>query len=257
MEIFYLVGIGIFGLIVGSFINAAVYRLRERELKSLLFGRSICRLCKRQLAWRDLIPLVSYLIQRGRCRFCHRKFGVRYFLVELITLLAFVGLALRQGLENPALLAWQLFFTAVLIFIAYYDYLYHEIPDAVSLPAVTFALIGAAWFFPPGLVSALLGLGLGGGLFLFLILVSQGKWLGGGDLRLAALMGLLLGWQGFLLALFLASLAGSIVGGVLIQQKILSKKSQLPFGPFLALGTYLTLLFGPAFWSWYLGTYWF
>lgn len=255
METIYLIGVAALALIVGSFINAAVYRLHNRELKSLILGRSICRLCKRKLQAQDLIPLLSYIIQRGKCRFCHKKFGARYFWVELITVLVFLGLALWQGFGNPTLLAWQLFFLAILIFIAYYDYLFHEIPDAISLPAIVVALVGAIWFFPPGAMSALIGLGLGLGLFLVLILVSQGKWLGGGDLRLAALMGILLGWQGFLLALFLASAVGSILGGVLIYQKILNKKSQLPFAPFLVFGTYLALLFGEVFWSWYLGSY--
>lgn len=253
----YFISVGVLGLITGSFINAAVYRLRNRELKSLIWGRSICRLCKRQLTVRDLIPLLSYLIQRGKCRFCHKKFGARYFYVELITLLAFLGLALHQGFQHPALLAGQLFFTAVLIFIAYYDYLYHEIPDAVSLPAIVLALLGVFYFPFPGLGSALIGFLVGGGFFLLLILISRGRWLGGGDLRLGALMGLLLGWQGFLLALFLASAVGSIVGGILLQQKMLKLKSQLPFGPFLALGTYLALLFGEMFWSWYLGSFWY
>lgn len=255
-------GVGLLGLAVGSFLNAAVYRLRIKEFKSIFSGRSFCVNCKKTLHIRDLIPLASYLLLRKKCRFCATKISAHYFWVELITALVFGLVAAVVGFENLPLLAWNLFFVTVFIFIASFDFQFGEIPDEVSLPAIVIAGLGSFLVFPLTPLQSLLGLIVGGGFFVGIILLNQLAyklkltsitWMGGGDIRFGALLGALLGWQNFLIALFAASLIGSLVGGLLMCQKKKGFFSPLPFGPFLALGGLLALLFGNEIWSWYLG----
>ena len=241
------------GLAVGSFINAAVYRLKICEIKSLFFGRSFCPRCKKTLHVRDLIPLASFLLLRGKCRFCQRKISAHYFWVELLTALAFGGVAIFTGFENFLLLVWNLFFTAIFIFLASFDFQFGEIPDEVSLPASFLAFFGSFLAFTLTPFESLIGLLAGGGFFAAIVLISNGQWLGGGDIRIGLLLGALLGWQGFAIAVFIASLSGSVVGIIQILQKKKRLKSPLPFAPFLSFGGVIALVFGSEIWEWYLG----
>ena len=254
MSLSFIFSCGILGLIFGSFLNAAVYRLHYK--KNLFFGRSFCPCCRHVLAARDLVPLLSFILLRGKCRFCRKKISAHYFWIELIAAVAFVGVGLTTGSENFVLLAWQFFFTAILIFLASYDLQFGEVPDEVSLPAIIFALVGS-FFFSPDFFNALIGLIAGGGFFMALVLVSRGKWMGGGDIRFGALLGALLGWRGFFIALFLASIIGSIVGVALLWQKKKQLESAVPFAPFLAIGGYVALLFGAQIWEWYVTNFFF
>lgn len=251
MSYHYLVFLVIIGLSIGSFINAAVYRLKHKR-RGLIFGRSFCPSCKKTLSATDLIPLLSYLFLRAKCRFCRKKIAAHYFWIELISGMAFLGAGLMTGFSNPLLLAYQLVFISVLIFIASYDFQFGEIPDEVSLPAIFLALAGSFLSFTESFWSSLFGLLLGAGIFFALVFFSRGKWMGGGDIRLAALLGALLGWQGFLLALLFASLFGSLVGVLQILLSGKSLRSAVPFGPYLALGAYVVLFFGEYIWTWYL-----
>jgi leader peptidase (prepilin peptidase)/N-methyltransferase len=238
------------GLLIGSFLNAALYRLRNNKA-GIASGRSACPSCGHQLAAQDLIPVLSYLFLRGRCRYCNQKIGLHYPLVELITAASF-GLATWQlGVGNLWELSWVLLFTAVLIFLASYDWQYFEIPDAVSLPAVGLALTGSLLPFGLNFIDALIGTIVGGSFFFVLVAASNGRWMGGGDIRLGALLGALLGWQLTLIAIFLAALVGSLAGLLQICQKKKQLKSAVPFGPALALGGYLALLWGHQIWDWY------
>jgi leader peptidase (prepilin peptidase) / N-methyltransferase len=253
MALLQIFGIGLLGLAVGSFLNAAVYRLRIKEFKSIFFGRSFCVKCKHVLRVRDLVPLASFLLLRGKCGFCSKKISSHYFWLELITALAFGLVASATGFENISLLVWNLFFATVLIFIASFDFQFGEIPDEVSLPTFLLAFLGSFLVFTLTPVESLIGLLVGGGFFTIIVLISNGKWMGGGDIRMGLLLGALLGWQGFVIALFIASLTGSIIGVSQILRKKHKLKSPLPFGPFLALGGILTLLFVSGIWDWYLG----
>ena len=250
MNYCYLVFLVIIGLSIGSFINAAVYRLKSKQ-RGLLFGRSICPSCKKILGVRDLVPLLSYLFLKGKCRYCKSKIGGHYFWVELITALAFLGIGLTAQFENIPFLLWQLLFTAVFIFLASYDFQFGEIPDEISLPATIVAFASSFFTLTQTPLQSLIGLMVGAVFFFCLVWFSKGKWMGGGDIRLGALLGALLGWQGFLIALLFASALGSVIGilQILFTQKKL--KSPVPFGPYLALGGYLTLIFGEQIWSWY------
>ncbi|MFH0776603.1 MAG: prepilin peptidase [Patescibacteria group bacterium] len=252
MEIFLILVIGALGLAVGSFINAAVYRLRIREFRSLLWGRSFCPSCKKTLAARDLVPLLSFLWLKGKCRFCKKKIGSHYFWVELATAVAFLLTATFGPCGTGALL-WNLFFVSVLIFLASFDAQFGEIPDEVAWPTAAIALLGSILVFAPGLPAALLGALVGGGFFTIIVLASNGKWMGGGDIRLGLILGLLLGWRGFAAALFIASLTGSLVGVYEIYRGRKKFKSPMPFAPFLAGGGIIALLFAEKIWTWYLG----
>lgn len=261
--ILFLISAAILGLIIGSFINAAVPRLHARD-GSFLTGRSQCPLCRNELSIADLIPVVSYVFLRGRCRYCGKPFGARYLFVELITAATFALVTAVLGLGDLAFLAWALVITAVLLFIATYDWLYTEIPDAVALPAIVFTLAVSPFAFtPPSIVNAFVGaliIGLG---FAALVIFSAGKWMGGGDIRLGALLGALLGWQSALVAVFLAALIGTLGGTIfavvkfhtvrLTREQLL--KTQIPFGPALVAGGVIALLCGQQLVTWYLTTF--
>ncbi len=253
MDSIFIFGFVLLGLAVGSFLNAAVYRLRIKEFKSIFFGRSFCVKCKHTLRVCDLIPLASFLFLRGKCRFCSEKISNHYFWTEFITAITFGTVAAFTGLESLPLLVWNLFFVAIFIFIASFDFQFGEIPDEVSLPAAGIALLGSFFAFTPDFTTSLIGLLVGGGFFAAIVVFSDGKWMGGGDIRIGLLLGALLGWQGFVIALFTASIFGSIVG---VTQILLGKhklKSTLPFAPFLALGGVVAFLFSEGIWEWYLG----
>jgi len=252
MELIFIFACALLGLVIGSFLNAAVYRLRIGEFKSLFISRSFCPNCKATLHVRDLVPLASYLLLRGKCRFCNEKISSHYFWVELITATVFGFIAWSIGLHSIPLLVWHLIFATILIFIASFDQQFGEIPDEISLPAVALALLGSFFVFTPSFITSLVGLIIGGGFFLLIVIVSNGKWMGGGDIRVGALLGALLGWQGFAIALFVASVLGSVVGIAQIVSKKRKLKTPLPFAPFLAAGGIIEIIFGGEIWSWYL-----
>ncbi|MCF7845907.1 MAG: A24 family peptidase, partial [Candidatus Peribacteraceae bacterium] len=225
--------------------------LRIGEFKSLLTGRSFCPACKKNLKARDLIPLASFLLLRGKCRFCHKQISVHYFWVELVAAAVFVLVA-TFGACGTAPLLWNLFFASILIFLASFDAQFGEIPDEVSLPAIFLALLGSVLVFTPSPATAIIGMLVGGGFFAALVLISNGRWMGGGDIRLGLLIGALVGWRGFAVALFIAALIGSVFGVIQILRQKKKLRSALPFAPFLASGGILAMLFTEKVWAWYL-----
>ncbi len=245
-----LIAIGALGLIVGSFLNAAIYRLRYHK-SGLATGRSTCPHCQHTLAARDLIPVLSYLLLHGKCRYCSKPIGIHYPLVELTTAFGFALMAWQLGVGNLFMLGWLLLFTAVLIFLAAYDWLYGEIPDEVSLPAIGVALVGSFLGFTPDLFSAFLGLLIGGGAFLLLVVISKGKWMGGGDIRLLALIGTLAGWPLILVAILFGAFIGTAIGLPQVYLGTKKMRSSLRAGGFYAAGGYFALLYGQQFWNWY------
>lgn len=242
------------GLIFGSFINAVVHRLKVE--KSFIKDRSKCVWCDHVLAVKDLVPVLSWVFLRGKCRYCRRKISPHYPVVELFTALSFlvvyyvVGISDSHFLVNLQL-ATFLIFTVFLIIIFIYDLKHYLILDQVVLPASVLAFVlnyflGIPWW------SMLLAAFLGSGFFLIQYVVSKGKWIGGGDIKLGFLMGLMLGWPEILAALFLAYVIGSVIGVLLI---LFGKKKwggRVPFGTFLTLGTYISMLYGEELIAWYL-----
>jgi len=237
----------IFGLAIGSFLNVVIYRFSKNQ--SIVFPPSRCPKCQTKIKFRDNIPLISFIILRGRCRSCREKISWQYPLVELATGLIFVLLHWHSGLTLDFLRF--AIFAVFLLVIFVYDLKYYLILDRVAVPAmiIAFILNWLAGFGPVNLILAGLA---GSGFFALQYFVSSGRWVGGGDIRLGAVMGLMLGWPMLLVALFLAYLSGALIGVSLI---VLGKKkmsSELPFGAFLAPATLVTLLFGLPLLSWYL-----
>jgi len=241
------------GLIIGSATNAAIYRLHAKK-PGFLTGRSACPHCDHELSALDLVPVLSWVLLGGECRYCHANISKQYPIVELVMAATFALLTWHVGIENFFALGWSLLVAAVLVFIAAYDAVYGEIPDEISLPAIPVAVLASYFSFTPSWSDSLMGLAVGGGLFLLLVLISNGRWMGGGDIRLIALLGALLGWQGVLLTIFLASLGGSLVGGILMYFKKATGQTALPFGPALVAAAFINMIWGDVIISWYLTT---
>jgi len=245
----------IFGLAIGSFLNVVIFRLGTNE--SILVGRSHCPKCGAILKWYDLIPALSFLIQKGKCRYCEKKISFQYPIVEISTGSLFVFVILSQQTKNlylldPSLIlrmAFYLIIICFLIVIFVYDLRHYLILDKIVFPAIIIVLFYQVFIgnFLNPFLSALLA----SGFFLSLVLISKGKWMGMGDVKFAILMGLILGWPNILLALFLSFFSGAIIGIVLILFGKKGLKSQIPFGPFLVGSTILIMLYGEYLNIWY------
>ena len=243
----------IFGLICGSFLNSVVWRLYTG--KSFLVGRSICPKCGHKLAWYDLIPVFSFILLKGKCRYCHQKISWQYPLVEIATGLVFLLIFNNQlsMINNQLLLIINLIYyfiiASFLIILFVYDLKHFILPDRIIYPAIILVLLyylfrvlylGHWNLFIPPLLSALGAAAF----FLLLYLVSQGKWIGFGDVKLGFLLGLILSWPQILTALFLAYVIGGIIGVGLILARKKQMKSEVPFGPFLITGAFIAQFFG-------------
>ena len=246
---------GVLGLAVGSFLNVVIHRVPRKE--SVVRPRSKCPECDTEIAPRDNIPVVSWLLLQGRCRTCQTPIARRYPLVELATGLLFAGVALRLG-EDWALPAF-LVFTASLIALSAIDLELFILPNRIIYPTlfITAALLAAAaaangdW---RRLRDAGIGAAIGWGILLVIHLISP-RGMGFGDVRLAALIGLHLGWLGpahVFLGLFFGFLLASLIGIALVVTRKKGRKDAVPFGPFLALGAMLALFAGVPVLDWYL-----
>jgi prepilin signal peptidase PulO-like enzyme (type II secretory pathway) len=239
----------ILGLAVGSFLNVVIYRLHAGV--SFLRGRSYCPHCKHNLVTRDLIPVFSFLFLKGRCRYCAKPISWQYPLVEAGTAAAFALLYGWFGL-TPDFFVY-LVYASFLIIIFTYDLRYYLILDVVTIPAMVIAMILSLFVLKIPAMHLLLGGIIGGGFFVLQFLISKGKWIGGGDIRLGIAMGLMLGYQHLLIALFVAYLLGSVVGICLVLVGRKTWGGQVPFGTFLSAATFLTFLFGSYILEQYLG----
>jgi len=251
-EIFFSIFVFIFGLIVGSFLNCLIYRLEQNKAKSILKGKSFCPSCKHGLQWFDLIPLLSFFLLKGKCRYCHNAISFQYPAVELLTALTFLLLFFKEGIGLKGLIIF--FAWACLIVIFVIDLKHYIIPDKVLIPFLGLVLVFKFLNFES--TRALLfdfSFALSVALFFFLIwLFSRGKAMGFGDVKLVFPLVLLLGWPLGLVGLFIAFLSGSVVGLILMAFGKKKLKSQVPFGPFLIGGTFVAFLWGSPIWQWYL-----
>lgn len=251
-SLFYIF-IFLFGLAVGSFLNCVIYRLEKNE--NFLKGRSFCPHCKHILSWQDLIPILSFLTLKEKCRYCHQKISFQYPLVEFFTGILFI-LILNYNFPNLLVTGYWLLVTSFLIIIFVYDLKHYIIPDKVIYPAIAIALIFNFKFlifnkfsiFKSSILSAFGAAAF----FLLIFLISKGKWLGFGDVKLGFFMGLFLGFPKILVALFFTYLIGAIIGIGLILAGKKTLKSEVPFGPFLVTGTFIALFLGNQFINWYL-----
>lgn len=239
------------GTIIGSFLNVCIYRIPEGE--SIIYPASRCPACRTSIRWHQNIPVLSYIFLGGKCFCCKEPISFRYPLIEILTGLVFVLVFYRFGFQVPTLVYW--IFASSLIVITFIDLDHQIIPDLISLPGIavgflcSFAIPWISW------LDSLLGILLGGGsLFLVALvyeLLTKKEGMGGGDVKLLAMLGAFLGWKAVLPVIFLSSLLGSMVGVPLMLIKKEDGKLAIPFGPFLAVGAFIYLLWGPQFMHWY------
>lgn len=236
------------GLCVGSFLNVVI--LRTREGTSFVGGRSRCMSCEVELGPAELVPVLSYVALRGRCRSCAAPISMQYPLVEFFTGILFLAFFFHDA--SWALFARDVVFVAFLVIVFVYDLRYMEILDRFTVPAMGVALLANIYLgMDPR--SLVVGAAVIGGFFLVQYAISRGRWIGAGDIRMGFLMGFMLGLPHGLAALFLAYLVGALFGIFLIATKRADGKTPLPFGTFLALATVAVLLFGTQIVDWYLG----
>jgi leader peptidase (prepilin peptidase)/N-methyltransferase len=241
----------IFGAIVGSFLNVCIYRLPRRQ--SVVWPGSACARCARPLAWYENIPIASYAVLRGRCRTCGEHISLRYPIVEAITAAMF---GLGWWYYGPGLmLASRLVLGCALIVLFEIDREHQILPHVVTLPGIVAGFV-FSFFTAPGWASSLEGIIVGGGILLAIAygyyFLRHEEGLGMGDFKMLAMIGAFLGWQLTLLTLMMASLAGSLIGLLLIATERGGMKSALPFGTFLALGAVLAATVGPGLVDWYM-----
>ncbi|MGO9614353.1 MAG: prepilin peptidase [Dissulfurispiraceae bacterium] len=268
------------GLIIGSFLNVCIYRL-PRDI-SIVRPSSSCPVCSTPIKFYDNIPLLSYLLLRGKCRTCGEKISPRYPLVELLNGLLYLAVLRFFGLgwHLPLLFAYV---SATLV-ISFIDLEFQIIPDVITIPGVIIGLFGASFFLPDpfthfplhslssgnypltitgpsivGFTNSIEGL-LGGYCFFYLIALLGKAWaktdaMGGGDLKMMAMVGAFMGWKAVLLTTFLGSVTGSLIGMAIMLGTGKGRKTKIPFGPFLAVASLITLFFGGELVRWYFGLY--
>jgi len=251
----FITGLIIFtiGLVIGSFSNVCIYRLPRNE--SLIFPGSHCPKCYKPIKYYDNIPLVSYLILKGKCRYCQEKISGQYPLVEFLTSFIYLILFLSYGLQ------WRTFvymlLCSALIIITFIDLKEKIIPDVISLPFIALGFILSFFLKNISTTDSLLGILTGGGSLLLIAVVGsfifKKEAMGGGDIKLAAMIGAFLGWQFTILSLFLGFFFGSIIGVIILIKNKGNKEQNdsVPFGPFIALGTIIALFFGEVIINWY------
>ena len=245
--------IGLLGLLIGSFLNVVIYRVPRGE--SIVTPGSHCPACGHALRAWELIPVISFLIQKGQCRNCQARISWRYPVVELLTgFFFFITATLSLSMEtHPARLFLNLSFVAVLIALSFIDLDTFRLPDVLTLPLLAIGLVGAFLIpgNPSGWESVLSALGAGGLFWIIARVYPQG--MGLGDVKLVAAMGAFLGFPSIFLAVFLGSFVGAFLGIFLLLAGQKRFGQQIPFGPYLALGAIFTLLWGTQIFDWYWG----
>jgi leader peptidase (prepilin peptidase)/N-methyltransferase len=237
----------IFGAVVGSFLNVCIYRLPKKE--SVVFPPSHCPNCDYKIPFYDNIPILSYIVLAGRCRSCKVRISPQYPLVELVT-----ALFIKFG---PSLSFLVLFlFCSAMVVVTFIDLEHQIIPDVISLSGIVCGFIFSFFIPQLGWLNSLIGIAVGGGSLLLVAygyeFITKKEGMGGGDIKLLAMMGAFFGWRAIPFIIFVSSLIGSVIGitVMLIQKK--DAKLAIPFGPFLALGAILYIFFGRQVIYWYL-----
>jgi len=241
-------------LLIGSFLNVCIYRIPREE--SIAYPPSHCPECNSRIKAIDLIPVVSWLALKGRCRTCETKIPARYPLIEMLTgiilLLTYKVTGFNINFIFTAILI------ATLITITFIDLDHKIIPDGlvIFLFAVGFMdkVSSVIQNQPAFWVNSIWGLLLGGGFFLLIAVISNGG-MGGGDIKLMAALGFWFGWRGILMVMFLSFIIGGFVSAGLLFARSAGRKQMVPFGPFIAVGAYLTALYGTGIWDWYLSCF--
>ena len=238
----------LFSTLIGSFLNVCIFRIPKR--KSISFPPSHCPKCEAKLRPLDLIPLLSYIFYKGKCRYCGEKISLQYPTVELLNGLICLFLYMKYGLTlyffKYAILA------SLLIVISFIDFKYQIIPDRLNIFCLAVGIFftlsyGNKWL----VVNSALGLFIGGGLFLLIAIVTKGA-MGGGDIKLMGALGFCLGWKYILLTTLLSFVIGEIISIILLAFKIKGRKDYIPFGPFISIAAIVTMTYGKEILEWYL-----
>lgn len=244
MMVFLTVLAGLFGAAIGSFLNVCIYRIPAEE--SIVRPASRCPQCKSPIRCYDNIPILSWMILKGKCRDCGEEIPARYAIVEALTALVSIVLFLKFG---PTMMFISAFtFSAALIVITFIDLDHQIIPDAISLPGIPIFFLAAVFFMGLSWKDSLIGILLGGGI-LYLIafsyyLFTRREGMGGGDIKLLAMLGAFLGWKSLLFILLVSSFLGAIAGITLMALKGANLKYAVPFGPFLAIAAFAYIFYG-------------
>jgi len=242
-DVILLSATGVLGLIFGSFANVCVHRF-PRGI-SVVTPRSRCPSCEHAIAWFDNVPLLSYLLLHGRCRYCQKKISMRYPLLELLMGLSWLGLAWHYGLTME--LALALVLVSMLWILTLIDLEKGLLPDMLTLPGVVIGCLFGLWFghFIDSIIGAVAGYGFFWLVARLFLLASGREGMGYGDFKLLAMLGAFFGWQALPFIVFMASLTGALIGGICLVFSHRYIRSEIPFGPWLALAGVLWMLWGP------------
>ncbi len=246
--------VALLGSLVGSFLNVCIYRI-PRNL-SIISPASRCPSCHTPIKPYDNIPVVSYLLLRGTCRVCGARISLRYPFIEVLNAALSVLVVARFGFEWHTLV--YAVFCSALVVITFIDLDFQIIPDVITLPGIGLGFAAGSLVMPDpfmriaplGFLSSSIGLFVGGGLLYAIAVVSRGG-MGGGDIKMMAMVGALMGWKAVFLTLFLGSFTGAVFGLFLMVARGKGRKTKIPFGPFLAFGAVVTMFFGQEILSWY------
>lgn len=241
----------VLGATVGSFLNVCIYRIPRGN--SIIRPLSHCPACNQPISFFDNIPLISYLLLRGRCRYCQTHISFRYPLVELLSALLSLGLFLKFGL-SPHLFVYFILGWSLLA-VTFIDLDTQTIPDIITLPGIILGFFASFLILQVKYWQPVLGILLGGGIlymvaFLYHALTKK-EGMGGGDIKLMAMIGAFLGYKSVLPVIFLASLIGTLVGIIIMIGWRKDRRYAIPFGPFIALGTLMYIFWGQDFVRWY------
>jgi leader peptidase (prepilin peptidase)/N-methyltransferase len=257
---FWYILVFLVGSVVGSFMNVCIYRLPRNQ--SIVFPSSSCPRCGSRILWYDNIPMFGFLLLGGKCRFCKESISFRYPVVEFIT--GLLALLLFFKFQFTATFFAMFLFSASLVVVTFIDLEHRIIPDEISLPGIVIGFILSFFIvnlYRPeeilGWKESLVGIVAGGGSLLLVAygyqMVTRKEGMGGGDIKLLAMMGAFLGWRSIPFIIFLSSLAGSVVGISLMLARNKDSRLSIPFGPFLAFGALVFIFFGRQIIGWYLG----
>lgn len=245
MILFYII-IFLLGIVIGSFLNVCIYRIPKHE--DVAITRSHCMVCNYQLQWFDMFPIFSYLCLRGRCRKCGAKLSVQYPLIEAANGILYVLIIWMNGVNVESLLYCLL--TSALIVLSVIDFRTYEIPVGINLFILALGLVRVATDYQ-NWATYLIGFFSVSAFLTILYYATGGRGIGGGDVKLMAVCGLVLGWKMIILAFFLGCVLGAIIH--VIRMKISHESHVLAFGPYLSLGVFLAMLWGESMLQWYLG----
>lgn len=234
--------VAVFGAVLGSFFNVLIYRIPRNM--SILFPRSSCPHCGSTIPWYDNIPVISYILLKGKCRRCRKPISPRYILVEIITSLALCFAFARNGITPPFLV--DALFFCLLILITFTDLETYLIPDVYSLGGIVLGLLLSGFNPQVTWVESITGVLIGAGLLLLIAYtyskIRGHEGMGGGDIKLLGMIGAFTGWKGVIISLFLSAFSGLVAGLIVMAVKREGLKTAIPYGPFLAIGAVVAYL---------------